>query len=238
MLAKSKVLQRFTAEFFVIVVGILAALAVDDYRDYRSDRETEVFLLAQLNEDLGQDLAELSSIVEDAEERFIAAQAIRRAIGDASPAPRGEISPTVDSLAALMSPGLAVRILTSTLDFDITRRTFEHMSQTGGFQKLQNRELGQAISAYYRFVAAQNLTAANEVEQRSRLVALLERSGLTRSDDVSDDTYVAAIREDVELAAVIRNSQDLALSLRLQFSRFRARALELKNRIELELANG
>lgn len=60
---------RLGAEFFVIVVGVLVALGVDDFRARRADIAMEHFLLTQLREDLEADRRELDVIIEDTRER-------------------------------------------------------------------------------------------------------------------------------------------------------------------------
>ena len=50
---------RWLGEFIVIVLGVLVALAVDDWRDYRSDRVLEQHLIGRLAADLRADEADL-----------------------------------------------------------------------------------------------------------------------------------------------------------------------------------
>ena len=55
--------SRLGAEAVVIIVSVLAALALDDWRDARADRELEYHLIVSLKEDLTADLDELDSVL-------------------------------------------------------------------------------------------------------------------------------------------------------------------------------
>ena len=48
--------SRLGAKAIVIIVSVLAALALDDWRDARADRELEHLLIVSLKEDLTADL--------------------------------------------------------------------------------------------------------------------------------------------------------------------------------------
>ena len=51
---------RWIGEFVVIVLGVLVALGVDDWRQYRTDRELEQHLLDRLATDLAADATDLA----------------------------------------------------------------------------------------------------------------------------------------------------------------------------------
>ena len=52
--------RKAATEFVVIVVGVLAALAVDQWRDDRDDRVTEAEYLARLGSDLNEDIVQFT----------------------------------------------------------------------------------------------------------------------------------------------------------------------------------
>lgn len=56
--------SRLGIEAIVIIVSVLAALALDDWRDARADREVERYLLVSLHGDLTADREELEDALE------------------------------------------------------------------------------------------------------------------------------------------------------------------------------
>jgi hypothetical protein len=74
--------KRLLAEFTIIVVGVLVALAVDDYRNERADRGLEEHLLVRLRADIQRDLEDLDQVVFRAQRRRWVANALLRGIGD------------------------------------------------------------------------------------------------------------------------------------------------------------
>lgn len=227
--------KRLLAEFVVIVIGILVALAVDDYRELRRDISTEAYLLSQLREDLDADLRELTGIIEDATYKEAAGAVIQSALGNDSQL--AQIGPDAEGLRPGVTPARAVRIIGSTLDFDVTTRTFDQMNQTGSFQTIRDRELRELIVAYYSYIAGENLQVQQEIHRRSRFHDLLERNGLTSHDDVSDARFLAALQQDQELAALIRNITRDAVGLRDDFKRFERVAQRLVERIDQAASN-
>jgi len=59
--------SRLGIEAIVIIVSVLAALALDDWRDARADREVERYLLISLHGDLTADLEELEDALKSGE---------------------------------------------------------------------------------------------------------------------------------------------------------------------------
>ena len=59
--------SRLGIEAIVIIVSVLAALALDDWRDARADREVERYLLVSLHGDLTADLEELEDALKSDE---------------------------------------------------------------------------------------------------------------------------------------------------------------------------
>ncbi len=55
--------HRFVLEFMLIVAGVLAALAVDDWRQSRTDVATERYILVGILADLNRDRQDIASSI-------------------------------------------------------------------------------------------------------------------------------------------------------------------------------
>jgi len=225
--------RRWASEFAVIVVGILAALAVDDVREERRERAEERYWLATMSEDLGADVVELDGIIRLAEAKQLAALAIESFVNIASPA--GSLGLTTEASQLDMSPDSALRVLGRPLDFDITTVAYDGLLSTGSLKLIENGTLRKAIATHYHYVAAQNLSAANENHDRLQLHDILAESGFTVEQTWNDGRLAAVLRGDPEIVARVRLVANNARRLLGHFKEFEVSTLELRRGIQAEL---
>ena len=76
--------HRFALEFILIVTGVLAALAVDDWRQSRADVATERYILEGILADLSRDRADIASSISAAGARAVGADKLLAAVGSTS----------------------------------------------------------------------------------------------------------------------------------------------------------
>ena len=88
---------RLLGEFVIVVVGVLAALWVDDWREARSDRELETHLLEGLRSDLTRDSADIASAMIVAEARAAGADELLLLLGDPDAGRTGRFGNTTDN---------------------------------------------------------------------------------------------------------------------------------------------
>jgi hypothetical protein len=134
--------RRLTAEFVVIVVGVLVALGVDAARDARLERIREAGYLLQLRTDLAvtaESLAEAIAVDRRASE---SADLLIRAL--ASPG-----LPPSDSLAAWTAA-----TTNSSASFYPTMGTVTALVESGELRILRDEELRQRVLGYHSSVQA------------------------------------------------------------------------------------
>ena len=61
--------RRWLGEFLVIVVGVLTALAVDDFRQARADRAYERYVLERVSDELDADIDQIWRTEREAHQR-------------------------------------------------------------------------------------------------------------------------------------------------------------------------
>ncbi len=160
-------MARLAAEFLIIVIGVLSALAVDQWRDDRKDRELARFYLAALEDDLRADSSAIAQAVERAEEVGQAAVALDQLVRSADAPP--------DSLEFL----LEVEWLLSAVNVRPNTATFEDMTGSGNSRLLRNPELRNRLQRYTNLVRSirEGITEnARGVERNSLPPALLDPS--------------------------------------------------------------
>ena len=96
-----KWIRQLGAEFTVILLGILVALAIDDYREFRSDRAEERYWLSELIENLEEDIDELEGIIKRAQEKQWALKIIEGVLGEGPLMPPDSIKPLIGCLRNL-----------------------------------------------------------------------------------------------------------------------------------------
>jgi hypothetical protein len=222
---------RLAAEFAIIVLGVLVALGVDDWRSGQADLEREAYFLSSLIEDLEADLIDFQAAHANAQARIAAASFLiselgarrpvalgRQSIGTSTPFTPEPDAPTPQDLTA------GLQQLATVANFDFATGTHEEILSTGGFGLIRSESIRRGISQYYAF-AANRSEADNRIrEALFQYYEALRLAGLAPGDDgellrqipsESRAQLMAAIRLNWGLAATQSNiAQDLEAAAR------------------------
>jgi len=193
--------SRVTAEFAIVVVGVLAALAVDQWREDRRDRELASFYLAALEDDLRADSAEITRVMLQAE--AVQASAARlEAVTAAPSAPEHELSLLID-----------VGWLLMRLAYSPSSAAFEDMKSSGNLRVIANPELRNRLQRYSANIARSAQAIIDdgvgvarrdfpaELVQSPVMMGLLERVESAESDE---DLWPGLV-DPADVAALIRD---------------------------------
>lgn len=220
---------RMAAEFLVIVVGVLVALAVDEWSSSVQERELEREYLQALAMDLGEDsTAYAAALAPNVEEALTALRTI-------VPVARGADAMPSDTV------GFVRRMWESTFSvsqFEERRTTFEELLATGNLSLIRSAELRASIVSYYE----QARLSTSRSERRRSAYGQLLRGYLPLSGEIDDPAtrrrvfadVVQLIRSeeflreanrhrawlDFQLSQISR-LQDLLSSLQMQLARAR-----------------
>lgn len=204
-------------EFFLLVFGILAALALDDWNAARKDRELEVEYLADLSEDLRLDLAQIEETRGAALGRLLVAQRLLDAAGDRAPAPADRQLDLSDTVLVDVEAGLETDVLLNVAVLDGASAAFDELRSSGNLRGITNRRLVRLLSQYYSMWAAEVEGDINRMRpDAAYLRAALSRVGLT----VGHSLTPGEVRSIVERDPVIRGElRQLHLQARNQIWR-------------------
>jgi hypothetical protein len=183
---------RLVAEFAIIVLGVLVALGVDDWRARQAEISREAYLLESFREDLDADLADFQAARANAQKRASASFYILSELN--ARMPRANDVPGIgggpgtpfapDSLAPI--PGSlteALQSVASVANFDFTTGTLEEVLSTGAFEVIRADSLRRGISRYYA-LASDRLEADTRIrEALFRYQEALLEVGLAPGDD-------------------------------------------------------
>lgn len=137
-------MKRFTldwrqaaTEFLIIVVGVLAALGVDQWRSERDDRRTEAEYISRLRVDIESDIGQFSDFerILEAKARFL----------------RSLLDDTVDADYGDDTRGLMEAKVYSSFQAlpDSVSTTFDELQSTGRLALIQDLAQRDALSKYY-----------------------------------------------------------------------------------------
>lgn len=129
--------SRAGTEFFVIVLGVLVALAVDQWWSDREDRRVEAEYLSRIKEDIASDIESFRRL----EEIFAIKEEVTTNLRDYPDSDLLSMSPDELSRNLVFSGFVAFPDSTST--------TFDELVSTGRFALIQSIELRDALSQYY-----------------------------------------------------------------------------------------
>jgi hypothetical protein len=213
------------AEFLVIVVGVLVALAVDDVRDWRNERQLEAHLLERLEEDLVADAADLAIAEFVLERRAWILSELDAGLRDGRPArpiPPGTLltNERIVLLDAAGRPEVGLRTdstwyrvdlnplwkLESTPDFDQSDDAYQEMIVGGTLRTLRDLELRSSILAYYRTSRdmADNVMGADGY--MAEWTSMLLDTGFAQGDPVTLDQLVEVVRSRPRMAVQVRHA--------------------------------
>lgn len=217
-------LRRFTGEFLVIVVGVLVALAVDDWRDYRNERELESHLMERLQDDLRADAADLAIAKAVLHRRTWIFSEIQRGLASG----RGA-RPMPDSIAlpagfreALVAGGRSERpweehrwidvhehplaYLESTPEFDQSDDAFQEMIVGGTLRTLRDPALRSSILAYYRTSRDMAANVMVQDDYMEEWTDLLLDAGWAQGDPGTLDDLVRVVESEPRMATQVRHA--------------------------------
>jgi len=142
--------RRLIGEFTVIVVGVLTALAVDQWSQARQDRSTEASYLARVEADLVADSAMLETRIRSSGQGldrlralFIEVQAADRVV---------DLSGDDEDWFYLVGDGFAP---------SATRSVFDELISTGRLGLIEDEEVRTTLLSYYR--ESEGRTANNSI---------------------------------------------------------------------------
>lgn len=219
----SRALLLFS-ELVVIVVGVLFALAVDEWRDEKQLEVQRVHLLSTLLLDLEEDRADYEDFVDTALRRSEAAQYLISLSGDAD-FPTG---------AWTAGPGQAIFTLAYSARLQTSKSGYLEMVSVGNSSALDDDSLRSQILKYYSL--ADDRIAVNTfiTPQIERFHVALEALGVSPTDKDRIDTET--VLDDPAVSALIRTMGETAafapvyvadlLEANLQLSEAIAKALQ------------
>lgn len=127
------------SEFLIIVLGVLVALAVDNWRTERDNSEIRRHLIESLLSDLREDREDYKEFVDYSNLRKAAAELIGRMAEKNADFTSGEYEQARDALTALGS----------TARLETVESTFREMSALGTGATIGDSELRLKVSYYY-----------------------------------------------------------------------------------------
>jgi len=144
------------AETLVVVLGILIALGLDDYRTGIAERRLAIEYVGRIQENLEQDLRYIKAV-------WIPGIKIKReALEAVGPVIRGQAPVPADRVTFLKQVSLAGAMGVSTGTW-YTDATFEDLRATGNLRLIQDAQLRADITEYYEMVERQTLRVASRL---------------------------------------------------------------------------
>ena len=192
-MVKDKLLKPsvfLASEFVIIVLGVLVALAVDNWNETRKNDEIREHLVASLLNDLREDTEDYREFANDCETRARAAQIVLALANGES---------VVDDT---MPAGEALYQIGRTSRLETVESTFREMTARGTGTSIEDSTLRLEISHYYGLARDRSDINDALVPGILRYRAALEEVGISYVD--RDDIDVDAVLRQPKVLAVIR----------------------------------
>lgn len=185
-------------EFVVIVLGVLSALAVDQWQEERALEGQRRHVLMSLLTDLREDREDYSHFVNYTQARATAAAYLDK-LADGS---------AVELPAQFQSAGEAVGFIALTTRLQTTRSAIEEIASTGGRAVITDDQLRIRVLQYYALASDRSAINQFIAPHLQRYQAALEKLGVSYSDGTAID--VGEVLADKEVHAIIRSIRQTA----------------------------
>jgi len=202
--------RRALTEFVVIVVGVLVALAVDDWRQGQADRALERHLLETMIVDADETIIDLREAATSAVARMAAVAHLLSAAG--SEAPPGDLPPKPDFTATPLPTNRESEIsnwlilVGYTQVFDPRTAGFDELMAGGSLSVIRDPSLRAQILRHY--LQLEDFREANQVFREDGLALrnALEAEGLAVGDWLSEEEILDRLRSSDRALASLRRT--------------------------------
>ncbi len=212
--------QQTATEFVVIVVGVLAALAVDQWRDERNDRKTEAEYLSRLRIDVEADIEQFYSFEQILETKARLLQSL--------------LDDTINSEFAHDPRSLMEAVQYSSFIAlpDSVSTTFDELQSTGRLALIQDLSQRDALSKYYSGFNHISAILSEPSGDYRRLLWGTVPGAVSRDWRLSDSVSrvdelrqsLKLLQENPELPAALNNDITYATTMQYYLALYRDRA--------------
>ncbi|MDH3208568.1 MAG: hypothetical protein OEO79_18355 [Gemmatimonadota bacterium] len=192
--SRGSLVGRAATEFLVVMVGILAALAVDDWRQARSDRALEVHLLTSLLADLEDDRGDAELQVRLVEGHRNAVNHLLALSGHPLAA-KGEVYP--DTPEAINQ---SLGTLWNIAELQVFDPTYTEMLSTGSIRLIGDPVLRREIAKYYQAAEQWLSVPLRQVDPRPDLIRALAEVGIVAGAAAEMPDLVPRLRSNPTIA--------------------------------------
>jgi len=189
---------RGLAELIIIVVGVLIALAVDEWRDNIQLEEQRDHILSTLLVDLEEDRRDYEDFNATSQRRSRAAQFLLSY----------STAEDLESTGWTGSLGEAIFQLAYSARIETTRSGFMEMISAGGRMAVRNDDLRSQILKYYSLATDRAAVNGFITPQTQRFNAALEAIGVSPSD--RDAIDVQSVMANPTASALVRTMGETA----------------------------
>ena len=238
--------RNFAAEFVVIVLGVLAALAVESWSEDREDRVLEELYLSRLQVDLRNDLEQIGRARWAS---FAQARATTTLLFSLDDPLASEVPTFTESAESIDFTVPATKVISDTTMGELvwmakrfralvpSQSTYQEMLATGRFQVINDDLLRASVIEYYSLATDGGDFAEWVAEPTESLDAVLQPTGFTAFDFQYLDDPLPMLREVEGLPFVLRDIRRRSLRQVWFLEQVDEKATELTNKIDEYMTN-
>ena len=232
---------RFAGEFIVIVLGVLAALAVDSWSEDRNDRVLEENYLSRLKVDLERDLQQIGRARWASFAQARATTTLLFSIGDPL---AGEIPEFTENIQSIDFTVPATEVISDTTmgdlvwfakrvrSFSPSQSTYDEMLATGRLLVIYDQQLRTDVINYYSLTEGSGEMGEWISEAATKLEEVLRPTGFNAFDFGYIDEPLPLLRDLKDLGFVLRDIRRRSLRQVWFLEQVEKEAKELTNSIE------
>ena len=214
--------RRWIGEFFVIVLGVLAALAVDSWSEERNNRALEQEYLARIAEDLNRDVAEIEETINasilQARSATTLLSILDDPLTDHVPRFRSDVLKAIDfSVPANEEFDIPLKrlvwLVARDRNFGPRRNTYDELLATGRIVVIDDPALRTSIIEHYALIedVVEDLQGWAQIPAEKYSAFLARSTGFNAYDFNAIDDPIPLLREAKGLPAYLRDVRRVSL---------------------------
>ena len=222
-------LPNFLAELLLIVIGVLSALAVENFRESVAERRKEHEYLLALRDAIQSDTAVTRMEIQRCFSKQNACSVFLQLTDDAErkEIPQEQFEDMIASIVMLIDPVY-------------NTATFEDLKSSGNLKILSNNELRNAVISYYailyktttRFTEMATLTSYNE-----EFTDLLDPKEFAFEKEISQAEIIQELKKNERSRLYLKRLQKRVMAMRNAFIyQMLPKSLDLLDKINLEIS--
>lgn len=223
VLRERKAVFQIVIELILIIVGVLAALGVENWRAANAEKRTGQEYLVSLRDAVQRDTTMIKAEIKKAFDKRSAATKMLQLVKESKAVSPTEFADIIDNIMIIINPSY-------------TTAVYEELRYTGNLKLISNKDLKSSIITYYSDLAIINNQVQSTIGYNDDFLDVLDFDELTYKNEFSQGVILDRIRKNEKAYHyILKLQRDMYFYQQGMIYTTLPKSLELLDKINAEL---